>query len=165
MTAGFAKHFKQEMHLKGAEKKRDGEKPSASPVSGGKFGVGAAAAAAAAHSVAPTFAFGFGNVGRGTSCSASRTARIEMNCSLGVTMVSHRRHGNYANTAFPEEAGALKPITIIIIVMVESSCSGEAAGRWEIPPFSKTDLSGCNTSHAFVCIFYNHESTAMALDL
>lgn len=36
MTAGFAKLFKQEMHLKGAEKKRDGEKPSASPVSGGK---------------------------------------------------------------------------------------------------------------------------------
>lgn len=36
MTAGFAKLFKQELHLKGAEKKRDVEKPSASPVSGGK---------------------------------------------------------------------------------------------------------------------------------
>lgn len=36
MTAGFAKHFKHELHLKGAEKKRDGEKTSASPVSGGK---------------------------------------------------------------------------------------------------------------------------------
>lgn len=93
------------------------EKASACSVSGGKFGVGEAAVAA--HSVAPNICIGFGNVGRGTSCSASHTACIDEllpGCHHGVppSPWKLRKHG------ISEEASTLKPITIIIIVMVQS---------------------------------------------
>lgn len=148
-------------------KKGDGEKASV-----GQFQRGSLESArppSQRTALPPTFAFGFGNVGRGTSCSASHTACIEMNCSLGVTMVSRRRHGNYANTAFPREASALKPITIIIIVMVESCCSGEAAGCWEIPPF-QTRICLNTLPYLFACPFFHffcyiRKSPIMAVDL